>query len=414
MKKIDEIDEKSISFFLHFVVQFLNFLEGMMKKLVLVALSASLLLATNGDNLIGLGAKSRAMGGVGIATYFGAENVLANPAMIAKSEGDQVDFGATLFMPSVKANGTKSAADMSIMPEVFSSVKIDENWAFGIGMFGAAGMGTDYRGSTSLMDARTNLMLMKFAPTVSYHYDGFAFGVAPVVQYGSLDIAYNMHGMGGYNQVGSGSSDHFGVGFALGASYDLNDNFTLGLVYKSQIDMTYDYTLSTASQPFVDLGIFPSAFADDLAQPAEYGFGLSYDYNNLNFSFDYKKIKWGSAKGYKDFGWKDQDVFALGAKYEKNGTWYSVGYNHAKNPITQYDGTTAVGAALNLFNYLMFPATSEDHFTLGAGTNITKNISLDFDVVHSPSSKVTVNTTIGALEVEHAETSVAFSMRYDF
>ena len=414
MKKIDEIDEKSISFFLHFVVQFLNFLEGMMKKLVLVALSASLLLATNGDNLIGLGAKSRAMGGVGIATYFGAENVLANPAMIAKSKGDQVDFGATLFMPDVQANGTKSDADISIMPEVFSSAKIDDDWAFGIGMFGAAGMGTDYRGEASLMDARTNLMLMKFAPTVSYHYDGFAFGIAPVVQYGSLDIAYNMHGMGRYNQVGSGSSDDFGIGFALGASYDINNNLTLGLVYKSQIDMTYNHTLSTASEPFVAMGIFPSTFSDNLAQPAELGFGISYDYNNFNFSFDYKKIKWGSAKGYKDFGWKDQDVFALGAKYEKNGTWYGVGYNHAKNPITKYDGTTAVGAALNLFNYLMFPATSEDHFTVGAGTEITKNISLDFDVVYSPSNTVTVDTTIGSLTVEHAETSVAFSMRYDF
>lgn len=381
-----------------------------MKKIVLVAFSTTLLFATNGDNLIGLGAKSRAMGGVGIATYFGAENVLANPAMIAKSEGEQIDFGGTLFMPDVSANGTKSDADISIMPEVFSSVKIDDNWAFGIGMFGAAGMGTDYRGDENLMNARTNLMLMKFAPTVSYHYENFAFGVAPVVQYGSLDIAYTM----GTTQVGSGSSDDFGVGFALGASWDIGENLTLGLVYKSQIDMTYSHTLSTASKPFVDMGIFTSAFSDDLSQPAEIGFGISYDYTYLNLSFDYKKIKWGSAKGYKDFGWKDQDVYAVGVKYEKDGTWYSLGYNHAKNPITNYDGSTAEGAALNLFNYLMFPATSEDHFSIGAGRKITKNISLDCDIVYSPSNTVTVDTTIGALEVEHTETSIAFSMRYDF
>ncbi len=385
-----------------------------MKKVVLLALGASMLFATNGDSLIGLGAKSRAMGGVGIATYFGAENVLVNPALISNSKNDQVDFGATLFMPTVKANGKKSDADMSIMPEVFSSMPVDGSWAFGVGMFGAAGMGVDYRGDASLMDARTNLMLMKFAPTVSYKADKFAVGVAPVIQYGSLDIAYNMHGMGGINQVGSGSSDHFGVGFAVGFSYDINPDFRLGLVYKSKIAMTYNQTLSVASQPFVTLGVFPSAFADDLDQPAEYGLGLSYDINSFNFSFDYKKIKWGSAKGYKDFGWKDQNVFALGAKYEKNGTWYGVGFNHATNPITKYAGTTPQGAALNLFNYLMFPATSENHFTLGAGTEITKHVSLDFDVVYSPSNDVTVNTTIGSLKVEHSETSVAFSMRYDF
>ncbi len=381
-----------------------------MKKLILVALSASVLLATNGDNLIGLGAKSRAMGGVGIATYFGAENVLVNPAMIAKSKNTQMDFGATLFMPTVQANGTDSDADMSIMPEVFSSVKIDENWAFGIGMFGAAGMGVDYRGTASLMDARTNLMLMKFAPTIAYHTDGICVGFAPVIQYGSLDIAYK----NGLTQVGSGSSDHFGVGFAFGFSYDVNQDLTLGLVYKSKIGMTYKNTLSTASAPFVTLGIFPSTFSDDLAQPAEYGLGLSYDFNKLNFSFDYKKIKWGNADGYKDFGWKDQNVYALGVKYENDGTWYSVGYNHATNPLTKYPGTTPQGAALNMFNYLMFPATSEDHFTTGTGTNLTKNIALDFSFVYSPSKTETVNTTIGSLSVKHAESSAEITLRYDF
>ncbi len=53
-----------------------------MKKIIIGSLACvALLYATNGDNLIGLGAKSRAMGGVGIATYFGAENTLSNPAL---------------------------------------------------------------------------------------------------------------------------------------------------------------------------------------------------------------------------------------------------------------------------------------------------------------------------------------------
>jgi len=386
-----------------------------MKKLVLVLFSASLLFATNGDNLIGLGAKSRAMGGVGIATHFGAENVLVNPAMIAKSKDTEVDFGATLFMPTVKANGVKSDADMSIMPEVFSSMRIDESWAFGVGMFGAAGMGVDYRGNATdhpeLMEARTSLMLMKFAPTLAYHKDGFGFGVAPVIQYGSLDIAYNMSAMGG-GDVGEGLSEDFGFGFAAGASYDVMKNLTLGLVYKSEIDMTYERTLSAASAPFAPM--LGGAFADNLTQPAEIGAGISYDIDNFNISFDYKKIMWGEAKGYKDFGWKNQDVYAIGGKYEVNGTWYGIGYNYAKNPISIQNGATPSGATMNMFNYLMFPATSEQHFTVGAGTNITKNFSLDCSVVYSPSSDVTVDTTIGPLKVEHQETSVAFSMRYNF
>ncbi len=381
-----------------------------MKKIVLVALSASLLFATNGDNLTGLGTKARAMGGVGIATYFGAENTLTNPALMSKSKGIEFDFGAVLFLPTIKANGTKSKADVSLMPEVSLSQNVNENISFGLGMYGAAGMGVDYRGSgnPALMETRTALMLMKFAPSVAYHRDNFSIGFAPVIQYGSLDIAYNNG-----TPVGTGSSDNFGYGFETGLTYDINKNFRVGLVYKSKIDMTYDNTLSVASAPFAPV-FGGQAFADKLTQPAEYGLGLSYNLNNFNLSFDYKKIKWGSATGYKDFGWKDQDVYMMGVKYEKDGTWYALGYNHAKNPITNYPGTTARGTVLNMFNYLMFPATAEDHFSIGAGTKLNKNLTLDFNAMYSPNKIINTMTPSGNLKVEHQETSAQISMKYMF
>ncbi len=383
----------------------------MKKILLLSAVSASMLFATNGDNLIALGAKARAMGGVGIATYYGAENALSNPALIGKSKGTEFDFGATLFMPKVKANGVKSKADINVIPEISISQKINDNWSFGIGMFGSAGMGVDYRGHANLMDARTNLLLMKFAPALAYSNDKFSFGFAPVLQYGSLDIAYKY----GSTQVGSGSSDDFGFGFEIGMTYDVIDNLRVGILYNSPIKMTYTHTLSVASQPFS--GIFGGTFSDKLEQPATYGAGISYDYGDFTFAFDYKKIKWSSAKGYKDFGWKDQNVYALGAKYENDGTWYAIGFNHAKNPIRNYAGTTPQTAALNLFNYLMFPATEETHYSAGAGTNITQHLSLGASLVYAPKKTVTANLSgigLPPLTVEHSETSLTFSLRYDF
>lgn len=388
-----------------------------MNKLFLFLLSTSLLFGTNGDNLIGHGSKSRAMGGVGIATYFGAENVLVNPAMISNTKEAEVDLGITLFMPTVKANGFKSDTEISVMPGIFSSTIIDENWAFGVGVFGAAGMGVDYRGEATLMDARTNLMLMKFVPALAYHTSSLSIGLAPVLQYGSLEIDYNMHGMAGYNIVGDGRSEDFGLGFALGISYDILQNITLGLVYKSEIDMTYKRTLSVASEPFYTMGLFSETFGDDLTQPAEIGIGISYIINNFNLSFDYKKIMWGKAKGYKDFSWNNQDVYALGIKYEKNDAWYSIGYNYAKNPISNHNtngNPMSTEGAINLFNYLMFPATSEQHFTAGIGTNITEKFSLDCSIVYSPSNDITVNTAIGPLKVEHEETSIILSTKYTF
>ena len=91
---------------------------------VALALGTTSVYATNGVNLIGNTAKSRAMGGVGIGMPFGADNGLSNPALISSVENYEVSFGGTLFMPDVSTTGindqttTNSEADQFIVPEV--------------------------------------------------------------------------------------------------------------------------------------------------------------------------------------------------------------------------------------------------------------------------------------------------------
>ena len=68
---------------------------------------STLVLATNGDNLIGVGPISRAMGGVGIAAPQDAISaVFANPAAMCFGPfcpTGEVDFAGTMFIPDVKA-----------------------------------------------------------------------------------------------------------------------------------------------------------------------------------------------------------------------------------------------------------------------------------------------------------------------
>ena len=67
-------------------------------------------MATNGDNLIGVGPISRAMGGVGIAAPQDAISaVFSNPAAMcfgAFCPSNQVDFAGTGFMPNIHASIT--------------------------------------------------------------------------------------------------------------------------------------------------------------------------------------------------------------------------------------------------------------------------------------------------------------------
>jgi long-chain fatty acid transport protein len=170
-----------------------------------MALGTTSAFATNGDNLIGLGAKSRAMGGTGVAAFYGAESALTNPALLTQVKGTQVSFGGTVFMPNVKNSATMtvpnpaatgpsdmsgedtSDANMNVIPEVSIAGHVTDNIVLGIGMFGSAGMGVDYReGTKNPMAFRmaTNLQLMKMAPSIAYEpIDGLSIGAAAVLQY---------------------------------------------------------------------------------------------------------------------------------------------------------------------------------------------------------------------------------------
>ena len=405
--------------------------------------TSTLLHATNGDHLISVGAKARGMGGVGIAMSHGAESTLNNPALITKVSGTEISFGGTVFMPDIQAEmgmapKYTSDADMNLIPEVSIAHKINDSLYIGIGMWGTAGMGVDYRDAalspvdSGNMHMVTNLQLMQFAIPLAYKMEGFSIAVAPIIQYGSLDINYNdFAGMSN----GTGVAQDFGMGFDIGATYDFANGLVIGAVYKSKIDMDYTDQLSVATQPFVDFGIFPATMGNNLEQPAEFGVGFAYTMGQHTFAADYKQIQWSSAKGYEEFGWDDQNVIAVGYQYTKDNWILRLGYNHANNPLTEFQSgpevitpgnyAMAAGNALNLFNLLGFPATAEDHYTMGGTYAFNEAFSLDFAYVYAPETTTTMNTIVGVnpttgdmyigpTTVYHTENSLSFQLTYKF
>ena len=127
-----------------------------------VALLPAIGLATNGDNMIAIGGKSRAMGGLSIAYPQDAITaVFGNPASLCFTKfcpSTQVDVGMTLFMPEVSAEVTnpmnpsttiKSDSDDAIYPipaigwaKPFGE---DNRGRFGLAAYGVSGLGVDYR-----------------------------------------------------------------------------------------------------------------------------------------------------------------------------------------------------------------------------------------------------------------------------
>jgi long-chain fatty acid transport protein len=455
-----------------------------------MVLGASSAFATNGDNLMGLSAKARGMGGVGIATSFGAESALSNPALISTVNENEIMFGGTLFMPNVEFGSNtfdnaagaaasafggpvptasapisteKSSADMSMIPEVAIASRINENLVVGIGMYGVAGMGTDYRDTildngtsdNGSFGMRTNLQLMRFAVPIAYEVAGFSVGIAPMLQYGSLNIAYAMpadtDGDGAPDSAdpqGTGVSEDFAFGYEIGAAYNFEavgmKGLTLGAKYQSAIDMEYDYTLSVASEAFGLQGI-----GDNLEQPAEIGVGVSWDIfeTGNTVAIDYKQIRWGDAKGYKDFEWENQNVVSVGYEYAASTWAVRLGYNYAKNPIKEQTGANMMagdyeGAVKNFFNMAGFPAITESHMSIGGSYNFSKMVSVDAAFVYAPkvsesydtsamgqglaynmvqpvlgdaaAGAAAMNTQNSSADVDHSQMGVSVALNYAF
>jgi len=401
-----------------------------MRKTIKLAVVAALALgttsvfATNGSTMLGMGAKTRGMGGIGIGMSHGAESVLANPSLITSVKSNEISFGGTIFMPDVEstnnmgggASTATSTADMFVIPAISLVTKINDNFYTGIGMWGTGGLGVDFRNSTSgnHMNMVTALSLMQFGVPLAYKTGGLSAAITPIIQYGTLDINYDTNAT---NHVGSGVGSDLSFGYTLGLSYE-TAGLTVGAVYKSEIEMKYDGVLSTAVQGFGAAGYSN----DTLSSPVEIGLGASYAMGKHTVALDYKVIKWSDAAGYKDFGWEDQDVIAVGYEYATDAWALRAGYAKADSAVQDNNGKNLAidvmmgGANLtNTFNILGFPGNIEEHYTLGGTYNATEAVSVDLAYVYAPENTTTFkNFAAQDATVKHSESSYTVQLNVAF
>ncbi|MDO8350579.1 MAG: outer membrane protein transport protein [Gallionella sp.] len=400
--------------------------------------ASTLAYATNGDTMMSVGAENTALGGTGVAHFVGAESTFANPAMLGKSTGREVTGGLVVFRPSVTNDGmsggalvANSAANTSYIPDISFSSRLDDKLTYGVAMAGIAGMGVDYTGAPkgTHVAAKTALSILKVIPTIAYNKDNYGLGFSPVLQYGLLAISYDtsvaMPGSLAVNAARKASS-HTGFGIALGGYYNTSPALTLAASYHSKIRMNYGTQMSVAGAGFGQV------FADHLDQPAEIKAGFAYaTADNFTVTADYRLIQWGSAAGYKDFGWKDQTVIAVGGKYSADGYWLGAGYNNSSNPISVFANGIAANATNgqngvgNMFNNMLFPGIINSAYTLGGGYALSKHLELAASFMYAP--KVTARVDIsdavppagaapGTLfnTTTHSQQSYSASLRYKF
>ena len=358
------------------------------------ACAAGPALATNGYFAHGYGIKAKGMGGVATALAEDSLGGANNPASMVRV-GSRIDIGADVFMPKRDAersgagfptlNGkVDSGRTAFLIPEFGYNTMLNSDLSLGMTVYGNGGMNTSYpQGNFNCGGPAANMLCgsgslgvdlaqLMIAPTVAYKLNAqHAVGVSLLFGYQrfkatGLQAFDNAPGFPPFtgapgSVTNNGNDNSTGIGLRLGYQGRLNDMVAIGAVYAPKMNMS-------AFDKYK--GLF--AGGGDFDIPSHYSLGVAFTPTpSLTVAIDVGRINYsdvaavsnpsaaqaplGAANG-PGFGWKDINVFKLGAAWRMSDAWtLRAGYNKGDNPITSADVT---------FNILA-PGVMKDHYTAG-------------------------------------------------
>lgn len=388
-------------------------------KLVVSLLTAGVMAsplahATNGYFPIGVGPKTEAMGGVGIALPQDSFAAAANPAGMAMV-GDRVDFALTWFKPNRHAditgntlpgptapapyttpgttmNGSYDGNGRSnfFIPDFGYNKMISNDTALGVVVYGNGGMNTQYNSNPfAAVGANGNLGInleqLFIAPTWSKKLNETnSIGV-------SLNLAYQMFSATGINGAlatmssnptamsDNGTDTSTGYGLKVGWTGEVTPMVTLGATYQTKTKMS---SFSKYSGLFADQGNF------DI--PANYGLGIAVKATPVTtVAFDVEQIDYSGvssvgntfpqalplgATGGPGFGWQNMTIYKLGMSHAFSSTFtMRAGLNHNSQQIA---------SSQTLLNILA-PGVVQNHLSLGGTWTLADKSEITVAYVHA-------------------------------
>lgn len=388
---------------------------------IAAALFSPLAQATNGYQLIGVGSYQKSLGGAVTANPGSAMTAVSNPAGAARV-GARADFSMESFMPDrsvdfAVGNSGESAVDMYGVPALGWTAPTSDgsDIYFGGGMYGTSGMGVDYAPvftGGGDWDGYSNIAFWQMAPVLAWNIDEkLSVGASLNIDYQSAAFKMRDTGMG-MNFDLSRAASSFGFGIGLGVLYDVSEQLTVGVNYKSKQNFSdLEYQLAAGDITGTPAGTYKL----DLDFPQQAAVGVAFKPNKqLTISADLKWINWSDTMDELQVkgpgfsipmatGWDDQLVYAVGIAYVVNDRFnLRVGYNYSESPIEAEDVDN---------NYIL-PAIVESHYTIGGDYTINNRWQLGFHYMVVPENSLT--SPASGTEISLSERSFGANIGYRF
>jgi len=285
----------------------------MLKRILLLLLPVSLAYGS-GFSIYEHGAKSTALGGAFIARADDASAVFYNPAGISQLSGTQYYFGSTLIVPKASFQGGPSLDPFAynetkkqwFPPSTFYvTFPVYKKFTAGLGIYSLFGLGTDW-GEDWIgrnLATKSNLMTFYLNPVLSYQPFRFISLAAGFnVVYGSVtlerSVYYAARDMYGLSSL---DANTYGYGFNLGLRLTPFRSLSLGIVYRSNINLNFNEGDATfrfpniAAAPELVVLFPPTTVKSEIELPDLIGAGISYTFfNRLTTEVNYVQMGWSS------------------------------------------------------------------------------------------------------------------------
>lgn len=397
--------------------------------------TASLAHATNGYFANGYGETATGSGGAAAALPQDTLVVATNPAGLS-SIGNRVDVGADVFVPDRSAtirgngaglNGTYSGNGKKnfVIPAAGYSQQINPALTLGIAAYGNGGLNTVYKtnpfGFGKPGTGGVDLKQLFISPTAAYKLnDTNTLGLALNLAYQTFEAkglqAFGPLSSNASNLSDNGSATSTGIGVRLGWLGQLTPWLSAGASWASKISTGKFDKYS---------GLFAKQGSFDI--PENYVIGLAAKpADNVTLALDWQTIKYGAissiansdanqaplgSDGGPGFGWRDEHVVKLGVVYQASpDLTLRAGFSAGKQPVPE---------SQTLFNILA-PGVVEKHITLGGSWALGKHDNLTLAYVQALKRTVSGNQSIppsfggGDADISLAERSLGISWGHTF
>ncbi|MEZ8273118.1 outer membrane protein transport protein [Vibrio splendidus] len=378
-----------------------------------------------------------------------ASAISRNAAALALFDRTEVSLGFNVISSEVDVKGTEYSSPLgsqsiedttndatSVVPNLYVAVPINEKFAVGFGAYSnfgttnefddnwgsktgtVAGGGAVVVPGADAFGGTTNVSSMNLLFAGSYRInEQWSIGAGIDVIYGEGELKrqseMNVAGGGGATVTADlmdVDASGWGVGFNVGAVYELNENNRFGLSYHYSPEIEASGTVSFQGNDNIgDLKMPLPSMAEfsGYHRIENTKFAVHYSIQYISWS-DFDSLVTTDGTNIKDYKWKDTYHYSIGGTYYINQNWEArIGYMFDEGV---QDSLTSVSV----------PDSDRQWFSAGASYHFNKDQTLDLGFTYLVGEDVKVEDTINggvangglSLNTTTKATAMLFGVQY--